>query len=311
MNQSKNDGEIAPLTTEEHGRYKTLKRTVDNEMGAFLRVGEALKEIRDRKLYRGDYKRWSEFCRATFLLSRPHADRLIRGHEAVKKMAPIGAKNLLPTNEGQVRELLKLESDDDRQAVWEEVVTVADATSSGPITAKVISKKVTEWRKRSQEPAANNEIRADFVEVPSEKQQKATTIDSPADVETDAEQANTESIDEVSSLDNGVERCPAVLLNGEEVPDALWENGYLDAECVQTKLDKVKDTPRQVETADEACQLMLLALQGAINGIMEADNTRERRNACFHVVREVLRDAMVVASRTGDLQSTGTEARKV
>jgi hypothetical protein len=296
LNQSKNDGEIAPLTTEEQGRYRTLKRTIDNEMGAFLRVGSALIEIHDKKLYRGEFKTWEMFCRDKFNLGRSQADRLMKSASAVEKMSPIGDKKLLPLNEYQVRELLRLKSVEERQEVWAEVVAKAE-TGEGGLTAKEIGENIAQRNSNGDSNRRPEKVPPDDPDLESVNAGEASAGDS------EGKQPGNDN-EEV------VERVSAILLNGEEVPDALWENGYLDAECVQTKLDKVKDTPRQVDTTDEACQLILLALQGAINGIMEADNTRERRNACYDVVREVLRDAMVVASRTGDLRSTGTEARK-
>ena len=52
------DGETEPLTTEESARLKELEGSLDN---GSRKAGEALKEIKDRRLYRAEYRSFEEY----------------------------------------------------------------------------------------------------------------------------------------------------------------------------------------------------------------------------------------------------------
>jgi hypothetical protein len=43
-------------------RWQTLEGVIEGEMGAFIAVGRALSTIRDRKLYRQQYRAFDDYC---------------------------------------------------------------------------------------------------------------------------------------------------------------------------------------------------------------------------------------------------------
>ena len=55
--------ELAQLSVEEEGDRLQLERRVER---AFYEAGMALKELRDRRLYRSTHKTFEEYCRARF-----------------------------------------------------------------------------------------------------------------------------------------------------------------------------------------------------------------------------------------------------
>ena len=120
------------LTLEEERERLLLERKVER---AFYEAGKALKELRDRRLYRSTHKTFEEYCEARFGFKRRHPYRLIEAAEVVDnlisgtqseseldetQMCPIGTQ-MLPTSERQVRPLTPLEPDQQHH-VWQMAV---------------------------------------------------------------------------------------------------------------------------------------------------------------------------------------------
>lgn len=107
-----------------------LEAVIETHIGAFMKVGNALMEIRDRHLYqeRG-YDRFEDYCSKRFEMSRQHAYRLIDAAKTLDALAvsPIG-DTPLPTSEGHVRELVPLMKKDPQAAaaVWHDVYEATD-----------------------------------------------------------------------------------------------------------------------------------------------------------------------------------------
>jgi hypothetical protein len=68
-----------PLTTGASDRLKELEGVIDNGSRS---AGEALKEIKDSRLYRAEYRTFENYCRARWRFSRQYAYRLIALAEA-------------------------------------------------------------------------------------------------------------------------------------------------------------------------------------------------------------------------------------
>ena len=73
------DGKMESLTTEESERLKELEGVIDNGSRS---AGEALKKIRDSRLYRAEHGTFEKYCRARREFSRQYAYRLIAFAEA-------------------------------------------------------------------------------------------------------------------------------------------------------------------------------------------------------------------------------------
>ncbi|HEY2301818.1 MAG TPA: hypothetical protein VGH66_07990, partial [Acidimicrobiales bacterium] len=94
-----------------------LEAVIEADVAAFVRVGLALAEVRDRELWRPGYVSWTHYCEERWGFSRFRAHRLISGAEIAEAL-PIGQR---PTSERQARELGRL-NPEDRPAAWEEAV---------------------------------------------------------------------------------------------------------------------------------------------------------------------------------------------
>jgi protein gp37 len=118
------------------------------QRNAYYEIGLELKAIRDRGGYkvqrdqptagRYSFTTFEEYCQDRWEMTPRRMNHLIESADAAYKMGRIIP--ILPSRESHVRELLKIENDEDRAKVWEKV------TSNGnQITAKYINDQVTKY----------------------------------------------------------------------------------------------------------------------------------------------------------------------
>ena len=149
---------VDELTPEEERQRLFWERKVER---AFYEAGTALKELRDRRLYRSTHKTFEEYCRDRFGYSRRKMDYLISGSEVFENLQTrtIGSQSdrdetrtigseILPISERQVRPLTQLEPDQQRE-VWQQAVEAAGGkVPSGRIVKDIVQR----IRERSKIP---------------------------------------------------------------------------------------------------------------------------------------------------------------
>lgn len=109
---------MTALAKTEASRLATLEATIERGLGTFVEVGEALREIRDGRLYREQYGTFEGYCREQWGISRSHAHRTIEAADVAATL-PIGNK---PANEAQARELARLDDEQAQRNAWAEAV---------------------------------------------------------------------------------------------------------------------------------------------------------------------------------------------
>lgn len=127
------------LNTDEMERLEELEGVITKAFIVFYIRGEALGEIRERRLYRTTHVTFEDYCRERFEVSRQSAYQYIEAKKAFDNVRHGGQTKLLPLNERQVRPLTRLEPDA-QVAAWKEVVK--SAPFDGGITAKHVSEVV-------------------------------------------------------------------------------------------------------------------------------------------------------------------------
>jgi hypothetical protein len=111
-----------------------------------LSAGQALMELRDRRLYRSTHRTFKEYCRERFGYSPDAAYLKISAtavYENLKKFLPTNAQQIpMPTNERQLRFLAKAELEPAVQAdVWQQAVEQAgNKIPSGRIVKDMVDK---------------------------------------------------------------------------------------------------------------------------------------------------------------------------
>jgi hypothetical protein len=158
---------IDELSYEEERDRLHLERKVER---AFYEAGKALRELRDRRLYRSTHPTFEGYCRDRFGFGRRHPYQLIDAATVVdnliycandcspEKMCADSAQNpdgemcanglqILPTSEYQVRPLVKLEPDRQWEA-WQEAVEEA----GGKVPSGRIVKDIVERMTADEQP---------------------------------------------------------------------------------------------------------------------------------------------------------------
>lgn len=112
----------------------------------FFAVGNALLEIRDRRLYRAEFGTFESYCRERWNINRDYANKLIGSAKVVANLDTIESK---PTREAQVRPLTKLPPEQQKEA-WRAAVE----TSGGDPTAKHVQAAVEALTEPHEQPTA-------------------------------------------------------------------------------------------------------------------------------------------------------------
>ena len=129
---------------DERDRLK-LEREVER---AFYKAGCALRELRDRRLYRSTHRTFQEYCQDRFGFTRRRSDYLIGAAEVVdnlsSKVEPMLKREpmvlVLPTSERQCRPLTKLEPAQQRE-IWREAVESSRGkVPSGKVVSDLVAK---------------------------------------------------------------------------------------------------------------------------------------------------------------------------
>lgn len=117
---------LEELTEAEAAELRRLEIKVER---AFYEAGVALREIRDKRLYRSTHRTFEQYCQDRFGFHRRHSYQLIDAATVVENLCANSAqKNLddssaqiLPTHEYQIRPLTKLEPVE-QVVAWQQAV---------------------------------------------------------------------------------------------------------------------------------------------------------------------------------------------
>jgi hypothetical protein len=97
-------------------RLVHLETIIETERRCFYKIGKALKEVRDERLYRQLlFDSFEIYLKQRWDMSRSHGYRLIEAARIIDNLSPIGEK--LPENEAQLRPLIHL-SPSDQCKIW-------------------------------------------------------------------------------------------------------------------------------------------------------------------------------------------------
>lgn len=107
------------LNKEEVNELERCEVVIRQGLQTFIEVGQALLTIRDKRLYRSEFKTFEEYCNERWSMSKRHIDRMIGASQVISNLGPQGP--ILPKNEKEARPLTKLEPEVQIEA-WSEVV---------------------------------------------------------------------------------------------------------------------------------------------------------------------------------------------
>lgn len=139
-----------------------------------LKIGEALSEIRENRLYRDEYSSFDEYCQERWGHNRSWADRLIKSVNLISALDqkveddldPIGSR--FPLNESQARALRGLNTD-------EQIQVMNDVIASGQkVTAALISEYAQKYQRQfdlelEEEDNWDEEEELEVTEIPNQE----------------------------------------------------------------------------------------------------------------------------------------------
>lgn len=106
------------LSAREKRDLEKAERKIATGLKSFLEVGLALKEIRDNRLYRQDYRTFEEYVVARWDFSRPRAYELCAVSEVMADLSGTPDIRSLPENEAQANPLTRLKTATHRKRAW-------------------------------------------------------------------------------------------------------------------------------------------------------------------------------------------------
>lgn len=127
--------------------------TIRAGLDSFVRVGEALARIRDGRLYRGTHETFAAYCEDRWKMGRSHAYRMIDASEVAANLSPMGDTVPAPTSERQLRPLVGMSPDLQREAY----LRAAETAPDGKLTAAHVEK------------VAHEIAEVEFIETPEPK----------------------------------------------------------------------------------------------------------------------------------------------
>jgi len=123
---------LEPISLPESRDLIALEKVIERGLETFVQVGEALAEIRDRKLFRTEHPTFAEYCKAKWKMSDRRARQLMDASEVVTAISKSGT--IVPKTESQTRPLTTLPPAQ-RVEVWQKAV--AASPNGEPTAAEV------------------------------------------------------------------------------------------------------------------------------------------------------------------------------
>ncbi len=133
------DTDEGGLTDDQRARLLELEHQVEE---SFYRAGLALREIRDSRLYRETHDSFEDYCLDRFGFKRRHPYQLIDAASIADNIRGCARPaRIMPTNEYQLRPLVKLKDAEQQAEAWTRAVEKA---AGKPPTYELVKETVTE-----------------------------------------------------------------------------------------------------------------------------------------------------------------------
>ena len=160
------------LNIEESHELERCEVVIKQGLNTFIEVGEALFLIRDKRLYRREFKTFEDYCQQKWSMPRRHVNRMIAASETIINLGPIGP--ILPESESQVRPLVGLEKDV-QIAVWNDVVHES-IIDNKKITAKMVEQKAEQYKEINEIISGAEKYPMFAISTPEELLKKAKEV---------------------------------------------------------------------------------------------------------------------------------------
>ena len=159
------------LNIEESHELERCEVVIKQGLNTFIEVGEALFLIRDKRLYRREFKTFEDYCQNKWALSRQRVYQLIDASNVINHLSTMVD---IPTSERQVRPLVGLEKDV-QIAVWNDVVHES-IIDNKKITAKMVEQKAEQYKEINEIISGAEKYPMFAISTPEELLKKAKEV---------------------------------------------------------------------------------------------------------------------------------------
>jgi hypothetical protein len=149
---SKAEAVSTVLDVVERRSLENLEKVIERGVESFLATGSALKEIRDQRLYREDYKTFEAYVKARWEFDRSRAYQLIEASDLKADLSTMVDKNPKVSDVKTERQLRELRTVPEG-LIGDVIEKASEIAGDGLLTAKVL-KEAREQVLESEEPTA-------------------------------------------------------------------------------------------------------------------------------------------------------------
>ena len=129
----------SPLTGKERDRLAQLEKIVDHGITTFRRVGSALVEIRNSRLYRDRFPTFEAYLKERYCLALSTATQIIASTQTAELLEQNGTQLPEGVSEAAIRPLNALGDEALQKASWELVIaTCPDRVPTQPVVSKIV-----------------------------------------------------------------------------------------------------------------------------------------------------------------------------
>ena len=130
----------------EQERFHELEIIIEEGREAWYNVGCAIWEIRERKLYKPDYKTFEEYCKERWGWSRRHCDQVASASRIIQLLPDAKTRTAVPISRAAATELGKV-PEEERPAV---IAEASKATPKGKTISSMAIRSATPPPKKKQ-----------------------------------------------------------------------------------------------------------------------------------------------------------------
>ena len=263
------------ITPEQSGRFVELSKLVRSGLKKMsklsLEVADALREIRDQHLYRGEYKNFKAYCAAELGIQKAYAYDLAKAGAVHRDLqSAMADQSALPTNERQIRPLTKLTGSAQRVKAWKKARELA---KDGKVTEALVRKAVKELQppKAETQPAPPDTTwRDQLLTVFTEKGYEAT-FEQPIKWSSDAVALHSPSVGyymkPVETLDITEAAC-VVALGEKKIPCLIMVNATANSPD-----GIIFSTGEQPQIEKESFPVVFHIIAKALDAVLEINGT--------------------------------------
>ena len=159
----KNDMMTNDIVSSDMVSLQECESIIEVGFSSLQEAGKALQYIKSKKLYKGDYNTYEEYCKKRWGMTPQHANRLISAAKIEDKIKSEPTGSVSPQTESQIRALSKSENP---EIDWKDI---QEATGKEQPTAK----EITAYLK---EKYTENTIDAELIEDDPEETETDTAM---------------------------------------------------------------------------------------------------------------------------------------